>query len=463
MPLPGNQGGRSGKTYSHYVIMDEAKKFLRANKDRPFFCYLCVTPPHGMFDIPADDPSWALYKDKPASWPTEAKRYAAMVHMLDRHVGEVISLLKELNLDRDTIIFFCGDNGGADYFRTKDRPRGFFGANVHPKTGVEFRGHKGNLYEGGLRVPMVVRWPGHIQPKRVSDFLWYFPDVLPTLAELAGAETPKDIDGISIVPELLGQAAAGRKQAEHELLYWELGRQVAVRRKHWKAIRPRPNAEWELYDLSRDLEEKTNVAAEHADVLAKMKAFAKQAHQPARPGVFHNREIHEKDRRAKWGGRGRRRAGPGKVNEMPPDGLIPSKDWKIVRASSESRASGKLARHATDGDAQTWWHSEFQPQLRKHPHELVIDLGKEYEIRGFRYLGRQDGGWNGALKECELYVAAAPTGFKEPAAKAVFRKIKAAQEVTCKPVRGRYVLLRTLSAQDDGPWACVAELGVVGK
>ena len=297
--LPGNRGGRAGQTYSHYVIMEEAKKFILANRDRPFFCYLPVTPPHGIFDIPDSDPAWAVYKDKP--WPEEAKRYAAMVGMLDRQVGEVIELLKELGLDDQTIIFFSGDNGGQDRFRSDQHPRGFFGPNVDPRTGQAFRGSKGNLYEGGLRIPMLVRWPGKIEPGRVSDLLWYFPDVLPTVTDLAGVPAPKDIDGLSIVPELLGEAAAGRKQPQHEYLYWELGGQTAVRTDRWKAIQPRPNRPWELYDLSRDPGEQHNLADEHPDVLGKMKALAAEAHEPAREGVFHDRSIHEKDRRAKWG------------------------------------------------------------------------------------------------------------------------------------------------------------------
>jgi len=460
LALPGNSGGRSGKTYSHYVIMDEAKKFLRASKGRPFFCYLPVTPPHGMFDLPEDDPAWAVFKDKP--WPEEARRYAAMVHMLDRQVGEVMDLLKDLGVAENTIVFFCGDNGGNDYFRDKDHPRGFFGPNVDPKTRKAFRGHKGNLYEGGLRVAMIAHWPGRIKPGRVSDHLWYFPDVLPTLAELAGAEAPKDVDGVSVVPELLGEAAAGRKQEQHEYLYWEYGRQVAVRMGHWKAIRPQPNAEWELYDLRKDIEEKHNAAGANAAVLAKMTAYAEQAHEPAREGVFHNREIHEKDRRAKWGGRPPART-RGKVNKMPRKGLIATKDMKIVRVSSESRFNGKLARHAVDGDERTLWHSQWQGELKKHPHELVIDLGGEHEIRGFRYLARQDVGWNGTLKECEFHVSADAADFGTPAVRATFKKLKTAQDAPCKPVRGRYVLLRTLSAHDDGPWAAVAELGIIGK
>ena len=462
VPLEANEGGSKGKTYSHYVIFDEATKFLRAHKDRPFFLYLPVTPPHGIFDIPDSDPAWALYKDK--DWPEQAKRYAAMVSMVDRQVGEVLAALKEFGLEDNTIVFFCGDNGGADYFRDKDHPRGFHGANVNPKTGKQFRGRKGNLYEGGLRIPMIAYWPGKIKPGRVSEFLWYFPDFLPTAAELARAKAPGDIDGISIVPELLGEKAAGRKQAEHEYLYWEIGRQVAVRMKHWKAIRPSTKAPWELYDLRADIEEKTSLAETHKDVLAKMTAFAAAAHVPARPGTFHDRAIHERDRAAKYGGkRPPRRRRPGRVNKMPRKGLIPSEDWKVVRVSSESRGNGKLARHAVDGDEGTWWHSQFSPELRTHPHELVIDLGKEYEIRGFRYLARQDTGWNGALKDCEFYVSASSNGFGKPAVKAAFKKLKTAQDAACEPVRGRYVLLRTLSAQDEGPWASVAELGVIGK
>ena len=461
LPLPGNKGGRSGQTYSHYAIVDEAKKFIRANKDRPFFCYLPVTPPHGMFDIPENDPAWALCKDKP--WPTEARGYAAMVNMVDRQVGEVLALLKELGLERDTIVFFCGDNGGMDYFRSNEHPRGFHGPNVNPRSRKAFRGQKGNLYEGGLRIPMIVRWPGRIEPGRVSDHLWYFPDVLPTLAELAGAQAPKDTDGISIVPELLGEAAAGRKQKQHEYLYWEIGRQTAVRMGHWKAIQPRTNGAWELYDLSKDIEEKDNLAAKHPDVLARMKDYAKQAHEPAREGVFHDRANHEKDRRAKWGDTRKTKPFTGKANAIPHKGLIPPKGYKLVRASSESRSNGKLATNAFDGDPRTHWHSKFGGGTEKHPHELVIDLGGEHTIRGFRYLARQDDGWNGALKDCEFYVSSDPKRFDKLAAKATFRKVKTVQEARCQPTRGRYILLRALTEVNGGPWASVAEFGVVGE
>ena len=459
MLLEGNHGGSDGQTYSHYAIMEEARRFIRANRGRPFFCYLPVTPPHGIHDIPDEDPAWALFKDKP--WPESARRYAAMVNMVDRQVAEILAMLKEFGLQRDTIVFFCGDNGGADYFRDKEHPRGFHGPNVNPKTGKAFRGQKGNLYEGGLRIPMIVSWPGRIPPGRVSDLLWYFPDVLPTLAELAGVAAPKDVDGISIVPELLGQAAAGRKQAQHEFLYWEYGSQKAVRMGNWKAVQPGKNRDWELYDLAKDLEEQHNVAAEHPGVLAKMKAFAEQAHAPAREGTFHDRAIHEKDRRAKFGNT--RAPASGKVHALPEKGLIPRKNWKVARVSSESASNHKLARHVFDGDPRTHWHTKFQGGVEEHPHELVIDLGAEHTIRGFRYLARQDAGWNGALKDCEFYVGSDPRRFDKVAAKATFRKVKTAQEVACESVRGRYVLLRILSEANGNPWASIAELGVIGE
>ncbi|MDA1229584.1 MAG: arylsulfatase, partial [Planctomycetota bacterium] len=250
VPLPGNNGGNKGQTYSHYIIHDAAMTFIRENAKQPFFAYLPYTPPHGNFNIPDDDPAWAIYKDK--SWSEDARRYAAMVTMVDRQVGDVLSLLKELNLDDNTLVFFSGDNGGNDYFKSPEFPRGIHLANKHPETGVEYRGTKGTLYEGGLRIPFVARWPGQIAPGGVSDFLGYFPDMLPTIAEATGAVAPADIDGVSLLPELIGEKAAGRKQASHEYLYWEIGGWTAIRQDNWRAVRPKPNAPWELYNLATD-------------------------------------------------------------------------------------------------------------------------------------------------------------------------------------------------------------------
>jgi len=304
VPLAGNDGGRSGETYSHYQIMDEGLKFIRENKDRPFFCYLPITPPHGMYDIPKDDPAWELYSNdkwmNDPSVPQDAKNYAAMITMVDRNVAEVLDLLRELDLEKNTIVFFTGDNGGLDRFRDKQHPRGYFGPNVNPKTGEDFRGTKGTLYEGGLRIPYIARWPGKIEPGQVSDLLCYQPDVLPTLAELTGATPPSDVDGLSFLPELMGDS---ERQQHHEMLYWEYRDQTAVRLDHWKAIQSKKNSKWELYDLRSDIRERNNVADQHPDVLARMKKFAEQEHEPVQAGKYldPDRKRHERDRQAKWG------------------------------------------------------------------------------------------------------------------------------------------------------------------
>ncbi len=249
--------------YTHHAIYDETIKFIKANKDRPFFCYCPWTPPHAAYQIPEDEPAWALYKDKP--WKKDAKVAAAMDSMMDRQVGEIIDLLKKLGIDDNTIVFFTSDNGAAKRFD-----------GVHNSCG-KMKGQKRSMNEGGIRVPMVVRWPGKIKAGTVSDLPWYFPDVMPTLAELAGVsgEVPKDIDGISIVPTLLGKG----KQKKHEYLFWMAGSR-AVRMGKWKAIGQRGKVR--LYDLEKDISEKTDLAAKHPDIAKKMGEIMDKAVTPPR-------------------------------------------------------------------------------------------------------------------------------------------------------------------------------------
>jgi arylsulfatase A-like enzyme len=471
VPLAGNNGGSSGQTYSHYVIHEAAVKFIRENAGRPFLAYLPYTPPHGNFDIPDDDPAWAIYKDKP--WPEAARRYAAMVTMVDRQVGEVMALLKELGLEENTLMFFSGDNGGNDYFKSSEHPRGVHMANKNPRTGVEYRGTKGTLYEGGLRIPFIARWPGKIAPGRVSEHLGYFPDMLPTIAEVAGARSPADIDGISILPELIGEEAAGRQQARHEYLYWEIGGWVAIRQGNWRAVRPRAGGTWELYDVAADPSESKDLAAEQPTILAGLVSLAGKAREPVREGTFTSTGNHERDRRAKFGRHNEGDAGaPSPKGADQADtkapfaavpGLLPNAGWKVVRASSENTANEKFARHAIDGDPATLWHTKWSGGVALPPHELVIDLGAERTVRGFVYLARQDDGWNGAIKEIEFGVGASPDRFGEPVAKTALAKTKEPQTVDCPATRGRYVLLRALSEQSGNAFASVAELGVIGQ
>ncbi|QEG38568.1 sulfatase-like hydrolase/transferase [Roseimaritima ulvae] len=464
VPLAGNKGGSDGDTYSHYVIVDAAHDFIREHRDQPFFCYMPITPPHGIFDIPDSDPAWQIYKDK--DWPEQAKRYAAMVSMVDRQVGETLELLRSLELDDNTIVFFCGDNGGADYFSSKEYPRGFHGANVHPETGVEFRGKKGNLYEGGLRIPMIVRWPGHIAAGRVSDLLWYFPDVMPTVAELAAVKVPSDLDGMSIVPELLGAETAGRAQPQHDFLYWELGQQIAVRQGDWKAIQPGKGKPWELYDLATDVSETKDLAKQQPQRLAAMQQLAAAAHEPVEEGTFHNREIHEKDRLAKYGGRRpapRKRGKPLKI-DIPAAGLVPTDQLKVAAFSSQNASNGKLASNAIDGDANTVWHSRFTPAPVPAPHSLVIDLGATYEVSALWYVARQDGGWNGTVADVQVSVGddVKDWGDAKPV-KVTLEKTRQPQAIKLPATRGRYVRIEALSEVNGGPWASAAEIAVEGS
>lgn len=295
--LPGNPGESfyEGDTHAQLVIFEEAKKFIQRNRDKPFFCYLPWTPPHGIWGIDEDDPSWMLFKDKPwtAGQKTDrdARVYAAFLHLVDRQLGEILDLLREQEIDENTIVFLCGDNGGQDYFKTDERPHGFFAPNLNPKTGERFRAGKGSLYEGGLRVPYLVRWPGRVKAGNVSDHLLCFQDVMPTLAELTDTTCP-ETDGVSFLPTLLDE----KGQETHQTLYWEYGNQRAVRKDQWKAYRA-AKADWELYDLSSDVEEKNNVADEHPGVLKQLVEYASEAHEPVRPGKVYDRSLTQKDRR----------------------------------------------------------------------------------------------------------------------------------------------------------------------
>jgi len=477
VPLTGNSGGTQGPIYSQYVIRDAALKFIRQHHQQPFFCYMPFTPPHGNFNIPDSDPAWALYKDK--AWPEDARRYAAMVTMLDRHVGEVLALLQELKIDNNTIIFFSGDNGANDYFKSPQAPRGVHMGNKNPRTGVEFRGTKGTLYEGGLRVPFVARWPGRIAPGRTSEHLAYFPDMLPTIAAITGTTAPADTDGISILPELLGAAAT--PQPKHDYLYWEISGWTAIRQNNWRAVQPNPNKPWELYDLSQDPSESRDLAAAQPEILEKLVGLARQAHQPVREGTFASTQRHERDRRAKFGKHDEAEAvelkpkgkAKGKATakdkaasqsriKWPAEGALPADSMRIVLASSENTANGKLAVNAIDGDPDTLWHSRFSGTKALPPHDLIIDLGTERTIQGFIYLGRQDSGWNGALENIEFAVSQSSDQFEAALVRTTLQKSKAPQEIPCPATRARYVRLRALTEYSGNQFASVAELGIRG-
>ena len=294
IPLPGNTGDiHTGETFSQYLIHEEGMQFIRDNHDRPFFAYLAWTPPHGHWGMPADDPASIKYKDKP--WAAtnqkgthDAQLYAALVEMADRHIGELLALLADLDIDDNTVIFLSGDNGGQPYFQNDQYPHGFHAPNLNPRTGERFRGGKGNFYEGGLRIPFMVRYPGKISGGRTEQHLGYFPDIMPTIADLAGLPPPPATDGHTLVPILFGRDVVNREQRTHKYLYWEDLKSRAVRMGPWKAIKPGKEAPWELYHLDHDIEELNDLSTEKPDVLKIMIQFADEAHTPILKGEIYD-------------------------------------------------------------------------------------------------------------------------------------------------------------------------------
>jgi arylsulfatase len=280
--------GKTGKQYSHDLLEAESLRWIRENKDRPFFLYVPFIIPHVAIQVP--DEALADYKGKWDDPPYDGKKgylphptpraaYAAMVTRLDRSVCRILDLLKELGLDEQTLVLFSSDNGpAADGGGGSDSA--FF------ESAGPFRGLKGSVYEGGMRVPLIARWPGTIKPGSVSDLPCYFPDVLPTLLTVAGAsDVLKGIDGISYLPTLLGQP---EKQAKHDYLFWEFagyGGQQAVRIGNWKGVRQglhKGNTRIELYDLKNDPGEKRDVAAQHPEIVARIEKIMRDGRTPSK-------------------------------------------------------------------------------------------------------------------------------------------------------------------------------------
>lgn len=256
--LVGNLDGQKTQ-YTHDLFTGFALNFIRTHQARPFFLYLPFTIPHATHEVPE------LGEYASQDWPQEAKAYAAMVTRLDQHVGLILDLLDELKLRDNTVAFFCSDNGGPAPFQDIFETNG------------ELRGKKGQVYEGGLRAPMIVRWPGHVKPDVVSDAVWYLADVLPTLADIAGVEAPPALDGVSVVPTLQGRS----QDLSNRYLYWEQtsnGFEQAVRFRNWKAIRHQWGGSIELYDLKNDPSERSNVAESNSQVLQLIEEYLKTAH-----------------------------------------------------------------------------------------------------------------------------------------------------------------------------------------
>jgi arylsulfatase A-like enzyme len=265
--IPENKDGKRG-AYSHDLFVDFALDFIRRHKDGPFFFYGAFTIPHAEVTVPED--SLAEYRGR---WP-EPKKFegsktycpqdqpravrAAMITRLDRDVGRILDLLDELKLSENTLVIFTSDNGPVG---AGGQDPEFFDSNG-PLRDLKF-----TLREGGIRVPCLARWPGKIAPGSTSELISDFADMFPTFAELAGVKPPAGLDGVSIVPTLLGQPA---RQTMRPHFYWEAAPAQAVRQGDWKAYRAAPGKPIELYNLAKDLGETQNVAAAHPDMVARL-------------------------------------------------------------------------------------------------------------------------------------------------------------------------------------------------
>jgi arylsulfatase A len=278
------------RDYVNDLFTKEAAAFIERGDPRPFFVYLNYTVPHAELRVPEDSlaPFRGKFPEQPFANPTADgtptgarpespslgyrsqpqphAAFAAMVTRMDRDVGHLLDLLGQRGIDRRTLVLFVSDNGphqegGGDpaFFRSAGGLRGI----------------KRDLYEGGIRVPMIARWTGVIPAGRSSNHVWAHWDVLPTVAAIAGARTPPGLDGMSMATALRGET-----QPTHSYFYWEFherGFQQAVRMDRWKAVRLRPGSPLELYDLEVDLHEEHNVAAANPDVISRIEKYLETA------------------------------------------------------------------------------------------------------------------------------------------------------------------------------------------
>ena len=280
-----NYAAYQQKDYSPDFLIKAALKFIEKNKQHPFFLYYPSPLPHVSLQAPQ---KWVNYYHKkfgdekpfmggsyfPCRYPRAT--YAAMVSTLDEHVGEIVKKLKEEGVYNNTIIMFCSDNGPT-YNGGSSSP--WFDSAGPFKS--EYGWGKGFLHEGGIREPFIVEWPGKIRPGTKSDLISATWDLMPTLCEIAGIASPKNINGISYLPTLLNKS---QQQKQHPYLYWEYpeyGGQQAVRIGKWKGLRMnihKGNLRLQLFDLGSDLQEQHDVAAQHPDIIKQMEDIMKKEH-----------------------------------------------------------------------------------------------------------------------------------------------------------------------------------------
>ncbi|MEO2047289.1 MAG: arylsulfatase [Pirellulales bacterium] len=284
-PAPAGHGRVSSKrvSYSHDFTTEAAFEFVQRNQDNPFLLHIHWTIPHANNEggrVTGDGmevPDHGVYADK--DWPTPEKGFAAMIGRMDADVGRLMELLIKLDLDQKTLVLFTSDNGPHN---EGGHDHKYFNSNG-PLTG-----YKRSMHEGGIRIPMIARWPGKISAGTVTDHPSGFYDFLPTACELAGVEPPEEIDGISYLPSLLGRPG---QQGKHEYLYCasqEGATSVGVRYGNWKLVKYRSQktisenqpveskTPWRLYNLSEDISEQNNLADQYPSIVRKILSLLKR-------------------------------------------------------------------------------------------------------------------------------------------------------------------------------------------
>jgi arylsulfatase len=288
------------KDYAPDFLIKAALNFIDKNADRPFFLFYPSPLPHLSLQAPK---KWVEYYHKkfgdekpflgggyfPCRYPHAT--YAAMISALDEQVGQIVAELKAKGIYNNTIIMFCSDNGPA------------YNAGVDPvffNSAGPFKGEygwgKGFVHEGGIREPFIVEWPGRVASGATSDMISATIDIMPTLCDLLHIDAPKNIDGISILPEILG----AKQQQQHDYLYWEFpeyGGQLAIRMGNWKGVIlniMKGNMQWQLFDISSDIQEQHDVAAKHPEIIEKMEAIVKKEHHTPEESTFLMPALEEK-------------------------------------------------------------------------------------------------------------------------------------------------------------------------
>lgn len=267
--LPGNNGRDVGETYAQEVIQRDLIRWLKRHGNDPFFLFYAITLPHGRHEI--DD--FGEYADKP--WSTKEKTYAAQVTRIDSDLGELVDTLKELGVDKNTLIVFGGDNGSSF------DPKSDIGKRFNQTMNGKLKGYKRGMYEGALRQASFAWWPGTVPAGRITDEPWAYWDLMPTFVEMTGVKPPEGYrtDGKSLLDFFKGD-----KAPEREYFYWELhesrGAKRAARWDQWKAMMAKAMGEIEIYDLSKDEGETTNLAGQRPDLVKRAKQIFDDAHSP---------------------------------------------------------------------------------------------------------------------------------------------------------------------------------------